>query len=248
MKIAICDDSRNDLRAIKGLLAEYTAGNESVRINAEYFTDPAELYGSIQNGERWDIYILDMLMPQKSGVDIGVLLRSANVKSPIIYITSSEDFALEAYGVHAVRYLLKPVEKELFIEALGYAVSCVSVRESPERDEVFLVKTKDGLTAVPYCEIEYIENYSRMLNIHLTNGKSVKSIFIRQSFENEISRVAQKREFFQVHKSFVVNLSRVDRLSPDKLVMESGAFVPVSKTRAAAVKREYLKFVADRYQ
>lgn len=247
MKAAVCDDSREDLKVIRELL-EKNGSSKSSEISADYFTDPAELYDRMREGDRWDIYILDMLMPKISGIDIGALLKSVNVKSPVIYITSSDDFALEAFGVHAIRYLIKPVQGELFYEALDYAVSCLPIAEHSENDGSFLVKTKDGLTAIPYSEIEYIENYSRVLNVHLTNGKKIKSIFIRQSFENEISRVAQKRNFLQVHKSFVVNLSRVDRLSSEVIVMESGASVPVSKTRSAAVKREYLKFIADRCQ
>ena len=82
--------------------------------------------------------------------------------SIFIYVTSSDDFALEAYGVRAVRYLLKPVREELFIEAMDYAVTDIS---KEKKETIYTVKTKEGLVSIPYSRIEYIENYSRTLHI-----------------------------------------------------------------------------------
>lgn len=244
MRVAVCDDSMEDLEEIKGLLAKYRETNKSVRLEIEYFTDSAKLYHQIQKGVQRDIYILDMIMSERTGIDIGTLIRSTNERSVIIYITSSDDFAFEAYGVHAVRYLLKPVREELFTEALDYAADILKEK----RDEVYTVKTKEGLVTVLYSKIEYIENYSRTLNICLTDGKNIQSIFLRKSFDEETRQIMENNSFIQVHKSFLVNLCHVDRLATGNIIMESGANIPVSKARAADVKREYLKFVSEQYQ
>lgn len=245
MKIVVCDDSMEDLEKIKGLLTKYMVTNKSVRLETEYFTDAAKLYHQIQEEAQSDIYILDMIMSERTGIDIGTLIRSTDERSVIIYITSSDDFAFEAYSVRAVRYLLKPVQEELFIEALDYAVSSIS-RET--KDAVYTVKTKEGLVSIPYSRIEYIENYSRTLNIRLTDKKSIQSIFLRKSFDEEIQQFIENGSFVHVHKSFLVNLCHVDKLASGNVIMESGAKVPVSKARTADVKREYLKFVSGQYQ
>ena len=166
-----------DLEKIKRLLTKYIENNDKIQFEAEYYLYSAELYRRIQARALGDIYILDMIMDGKTGIDIGALIRSIDKRSIIIYITSSDDFALEAYGVHAVRYLLKPVQEELFVEALDYAAA-------------------------------------------------------------DISRT----------KSFLVNLCHVDRLTPGNVLMKSGANIPVSKTRTADVKKEYLKFISEQYQ
>lgn len=245
MRVVVCDDSMEDLKKIKGLLTTYEEINKSVRLETEYFTDSAELYQKIQEEIQSDIYILDMMMSEKTGIDIGTLIRSTNESSVIIYITSSDDFAFEAYGVHAERYLLKPVREELFIEALDYAISSIS---KEKRDAIFTVKTKEGLVAVPYSKIEYIENYSRTLNIRLTDGKNVQSIFIRRSFDEEVRQLMEDNSFIQVHKSFLVNLRYVDKLASGNIIMESGAWIPVSKARIADIKKEYLTFVSKQYR
>lgn len=136
MKLVVCDDSMEDLEKIKGLLAKYTQINKSVRLETEYFKDSVELYRQIQAKMHSDIYILDMIMSRRTGIDIGTLIRSTDEKSVIIYITSSDDFAFEAYGVHAVRYLLKPVREELFIEALDCAVSGICSFPGEDRKSV----------------------------------------------------------------------------------------------------------------
>lgn len=245
MKVVVCDDSMEDLEKIRGLLTKYIETNKTIPLEAEYYIRSAELYHQIQKKERGDIYILDMIMSGKTGIDIGALIRSTDERSVIIYVTSSDDFAFEAYNVHAVRYLLKPVRDELFAEALDYAVAELS---KTKRDTVYTVKTRTGLVSIPYSRIEYIENYSRTLNICLTDQKTVQSIFIRKSFDEEIRQIVENGGFVQVHKSFLVNLCHVERLASGNVLMKSGANIPVSKTRTADVKKEYLKFVSEQYR
>lgn len=207
------------------------------------YTDALLLYREIKEKESADIYILDLLMDGKTGIDLGLEMRRSGGKSEIIYITSSDDFALDAYGVHAGRYLLKPVKKVDFFEALDHAISCVGVEE----EALFLVKTRDGLESAAYTQIEYVENSSRTLAVYLTDGRQIRSIFIRKSFEDEVWSLLSDRCFVQVHKSFVINLKYVRKLGQSAVVMESGREIPVSKSRMAEVKREYLSYALERY-
>lgn len=243
MKIVICDDSIEDMLKIETLLTKYSASFPDLNFTVEKYSDSDRLYRQIQNRELADIYLLDMVMPRKNGIDIAALLRKQGDGSVIIYITSSDEFALESYQVHAARYLLKPVRESDLFEALDFALS---LRES-KKGPAYPVKTKDGLISVPYSRIEYIENVSRTLEIHLTDGAVVRSIFIRKSFDQEITKLLENRNFLQVHKSFLVNLNSVSRLMPDNIVMESGKYIPVSKTRAPGVKKAYLLFVSEQY-
>ena len=115
MKIIICDDSIEDLIKIEKLLQKFLESLEDTDVMVEKFTNPSRLYDKISQKELADIYILDMLMKEKTGIDIGSQLRKISNKNVILYITSSDDFALDAYRVHAARYLLKPVREEDFL-------------------------------------------------------------------------------------------------------------------------------------
>ena len=240
MRITICDDSIKDLLYTEKLLLKYKSLYPDKDFELDTFSDPSRLYQKISSGKLTDIYILDMLMPRRTGIDIGNLIRTSGCESVIIYITSSEDYALDAYGVHAVRYLLKPIDENRLFEALDYSFSYAKLRV----DSLCLIKTKDGLLQRPYSKIAYVENAGRKLEVHMTDGEVLKSLFIRKSFEEETRDIAAQRNFLQIHKSFLVNLDHVKQLTPDSIIMESGKRLPVSRAKAANVKREYLLFVS----
>lgn len=244
MKITICDDSIKDLLAIEKLVLKYKSQGPDSEFVLEKFSDPSRVSAGIAKGKFSDIYILDMLMPGRTGIDLGRQLRNSGCNNVIIFITTSDDYALDAYGVQAIRYLLKPVNEGELFEALDYALSYMNVKTEP----LYLIKTTDGLVQRPYFKIEYIENSGRKLEVHLTDGEVLKSIFIRKSFEEEICEVADKNNFIQVHKSFLINMDYVQQLDQDYVLMESGAYLPVSKAKASAVKREYLLFVSRKYR
>ncbi len=240
MTITICDDSIKDLLHTEKLLLKYKSLHPDRNFELEKFSDPSRLYQQISAGKLTDIYILDMLMPRRTGIDIGNLIRTSGCESVIIYITSSEDYALDAYSVRAVRYLLKPVDENRLFEALDYSLSYTKLRV----DSLCLIKTKGGLLQRPYSKIEYVENAGRKLEMHMLDGEVLKSLFIRKSFEAETKEIAAQRNFLQIHKSFLVNLDHVKQLTPDSVIMESGKRLPVSRAKAANVKREYLLYVS----
>lgn len=243
MKIAICDDSMKDLTTLEGLLEKYKTLNPNAGFQLEKFSNSSALYEKIQKKELADIYILDILMSRATGIDLGNEIRKNSSESAIIYITSSDDFALDAFHIHAVRYLLKPVSEHQFFEALNYAFSYAELKKGP----LYPVKTKTGLQSVPYSKIEYVENASRMLNVHLTDGGTITSIFIRKSFEEELGELIHNSCFLQVHKSFLINLNHVKKLDRNTVLMGSGAIIPVSKKNTSNVKRQYLLFVSEQY-
>lgn len=243
MKIVLCDDNIQDLLKIEEMVLKYIMLCPDKNIELEKFSDASMLYYSIAEGDLADIYILDMLMPEMTGIDIGNRIRNSKGKSVIIYITSSDDYALDAYGVYALRYILKPVSEDKLFEALDYSL----FYKREKKDSVYLVKMKGRLAQVRYSEIEYIENANRRLEVHMVNGDMLKSLVIRKSFEEEIKEIANKNNFEQVHKSFLVNLDYVKQLTPNSIMMKSGRKLPISKARAAKVKREYLLFVSSKY-
>lgn len=244
MKIVACDDSVEDLLEIERLLLKYKRISPNVEFELELFLDACELSRKIQKGELADIYLLDMIMAEKDGIDIGSQIRRNGKENVIIYITSSADYALEAYGVRAVRYLLKPIDEEKFFEAVAYGAAFAKVKKDP----AFLVKTKEGLITVPFSRIEVIENAARRLELHLTNKEMIKSLIIRKSFDEEIREAAEDGDFLLVHKSFLVNMNYVKKLDKSDIVMEDGRRVPISRSKAADVKKAYFLFVAEKYQ
>ena len=125
LKIAVCDDEQLYLDKTRAMLEQYAAEHD-VEIAAEAISNPSALLDSIEAGERHDIYLLDIYMPGVSGMSVATDLRSKGVRSPIIFLTSSTEHAVEAFGVDATHYLLKPYTQQNFFAAMDKAMQSIS--------------------------------------------------------------------------------------------------------------------------
>ena len=120
MKIAICDDDKNELFHILSLLADYQIQKNTdfsykpFESSMELATNAAEerqisYRSSNAAEERYDIYLLDVVMPGLNGIELAKEIRSSDKAADIIFLTSSPEFAVESYTVKASNYLVKPV-------------------------------------------------------------------------------------------------------------------------------------------
>lgn len=245
MKITICDDSIEDLLHTDRLLEKYKKLNPFDDFDVEKYSDSAKLSFDIDKEKNFsDIFILDMLMPLQSGIDLAKLIRQKKEECTIIFTTSSEDYALQAFGVRAIRYLVKPLDEISFFEAINYALSFRNIK----KESLYPVKTKEGIQTISCFDIEYVENSSRIIQVYLNHGGIVKSVFIRKTFEEEAIDLIQNKNFIQVHKSFIVNMQYINKLLQDEIIMENGNHIPVSKKKSSEVKRIYLSYMTERYR
>lgn len=235
IKIAVCDDCPQDLREVCRLIElEYCT---------DVFSEAEKLLKSLEEGARYDIYILDMIMPQTNGISLAETIRQYEETSCIIFLTYSGEYALQAYGVNAIRYLLKPVKEEALREALHYAENLRSLNRD---DCVFWVKTAEGMIKVQIKDIVYVECSMRRMIIHTRDGREINSIFLRQSFEEEAAELLHMQNFLQTHKSYIVNMGYVDLIVTDRVILENKLEIPISKKRQGEAKRKFLQFLADR--
>ena len=237
LSIAICDDEMVEIKNI--IQALYIVLDEKVSL--DYYTDYNELLDACQAGKEYDIYFLDILMPGMTGINVAHLINEYNRDALIVFITSSREYALEAFGVKAVRYLLKPIEHNALKEAIDY---CKSLMKNTKK--TWLVKTQRGIVTIDMNDITYIESYNRAMNIHKSDGSTILSSSLRSSFEDALKEILENPVFIQVHKSYVVNMNYVDTYGSSLLYLEDGDEIPISKNKSKDVKTKFLKFMADR--
>ncbi len=240
IRVAICDDEPKTLQCLKEAVARY-GKRKNLDLAVELFASSRDLEAQIET-RPFQIYILDMLMPQMNGIELGQSVRKADAQAVIIYLTSTMDFAYQAFGVFAQRYLLKPLKEPELYEAMDFAAANIH-----KLHMALNVNTSDGIQRVFYHEIEYVENAARALHIFATDGKEIVSRLLRRSFENDMECLLQSREFIQTHKSFIVNLNYVKLYSQGQITMRSGAQIPVSKSRQSETKRAYLQYISEHY-
>lgn len=242
LTIAVCDDQEMDLKILELHLKEYRRQNRCGPFQVDWFTSSAELVERLREGRRYDLFILDMMMPEYNGVEVGRTIRADGLDGAIIYITATADFALDAIGVHPEQYLLKPLDPEALYQALDAVVG----RRQGRARQCLALKTREGIEQLPYGEIVCVEHAGRVMRVHTAAGDPRESVYLRSSFETLVQPVLQRPGFLMTHKSYVVNLAHVRALQASSCLTDTGLEVPVSRRNAAEVRQRYLRFLAGR--
>lgn len=214
MKIAICDDESLCLEQIKPVVQEYIKDNPEKGLNAEFFSYPDDILEAAEKCGGFDIYILDVIMPGMTGIEVGINLRNSGYDGKIIYLTSSEEFSLDAFRVKAFDYLIKPISKDIFYKTVTEAIA--SLRE--KKDKSFIVKLKDRSVKLTYDSIMYADLTRRTVCYHLVGGRTVESLTVRTTFSQAVADLLSDKRFAACGQSMVVNLDHVTEVENNAVV------------------------------
>lgn len=237
LQIAICDDQPQELSMIAAYTKEYCETNHIEAI-VRQFIHPDELLAA-REVMPFQIYILDVVMPMVNGIEAGKEIRKLDRKAQIIYITSEPSFALEAYSVNPVNYLIKPVGKQFLYDTLTFAIAQADLEDEP----TVSIKTKDGLCVLPLSFIACCEYANHTVVYTLTDGKTIQSVSSRTPFSVVVEPMLQDRRFLQPHSAFVVNMNRVTDFSKERFTLRGGATVPISAKQYSMVRDAYMDYL-----
>lgn len=241
IKLALCDDEAEQREGIGGLLREYAAARPALAVKLSVFSSGGELLKAAKECGGFDVYVLDVVMPGLSGIDVGVRLRELYSGGAIIYLTVSPEYAVDSYAARAFYYLMKPAEPEKLFQVLDQAASALE----KQRAACVAVRTKDGLARLRLDEITYAELAGRAVRYHLADGSSLDSVTVRSPFQEETGPLLADPRFFLCGASFVVNLFYVAAVEKGFLRMDSGTRVPLARGLAALAKRRWSDFWLD---
>ncbi|HWF87691.1 MAG TPA: LytTR family DNA-binding domain-containing protein [Pyrinomonadaceae bacterium] len=206
-----------------------------------------------------DLIFLDIQMPEMDGFDVLAHVGPEHIQA-IIFVTAFDQYALKAFDVHALDYLLKPFDDERFARALERAKSQIAAREinqlserllalleereterkGAKRDERYLtrlmIKAASRMMLLKVDEIDFIEADGNYAKLHV--GR--KTHLLREKM-NDLEGRLDPGKFVRIHRSIIVNLDRIKELHPHfngdyVVVLEDGRQLKLSRTR-----REHLE-------
>lgn len=111
LDLALCDDEAEQLDIVGRLLRDYVQARPELAIRLSVFSSGRDLLAAEEEGARFDICVLDVVMPELSGIELGIELRERGSASAIIYLTISPEYAVDSYAAKAFYYLVKPPER-----------------------------------------------------------------------------------------------------------------------------------------
>ena len=234
LRIAVCDDEEKHLNQTATLLNTYLRSRPCLSGQVESFRSGSALLARAENAGGFDIYVLDILMPELSGIDTGRRLRALGEGGEIIYLTSSNDFAADSYDVRAFFYLLKPVQENKLFQIVDGAVEKLNRR----RSNAIVVSTADGPRRILLEHIRYVERVGRFMRYYCTDSV-VDSQTIRVSFREMAIPLLADRRFYLCGASFVLNFQHVAGVNGQIALLDNGQAVTLPRTSATDFKKAW---------
>jgi two-component system LytT family response regulator len=233
------EPARNLLKAYLGkrddinLLAECENGFEGIKAISEY---------------RPDLVFLDIQMPKLNGFE---MLELLDEYPEIIFTTAYDQFAIKAFELNAVDYLMKPFSQDRFHQAIDKVIDRMIAKkgskpkldqlkkqvqeESLTHDRIF-VKTGNHIDVIPIEDIIYIQAQDDYVELHTPSGK-----FLKKETMNTMEKQLPSEIFSRVHRSSIINLSQIHKLEKYGkesylVILKNGEKVMVSKSRVKQLK------------
>jgi DNA-binding LytR/AlgR family response regulator len=177
-------------------------------------------------------------MPGISGIEVAGIIGKLYPQTKIVFLTSSRDYAIEAFSVQAVHYLIKPFQKKTFNEAVDRAFWEIKRKDTKQ----ISVKLSGGVvTKIDIEEIDYIENYAHEQNLYLKRGKKIVA---RQSlsFFLEALELLAPDQFIQPCKGYLVNMKAIRMVQQDGIELISGIKIPIARNNFRIIRDAYFDF------
>jgi two-component system, LytTR family, response regulator len=236
VRVLIVDDET----LARSLLTEQLAAMTGVEVVGE----AANGFDAVKLAEELtpDLMLLDVQMPKLSGFEVLELLGR---RAPaVIFVTAYDEFALRAFEVHAVDYLMKPVEPARLAAALERAAERIrAATEGPSPQQLansarppgrplerVVIRENARVHVVPVERIDYIEAQDDYVSF-ATGGTRLR----KQQTLGEIEKHLDPARFVRVHRSFILNLDRLARIEPYAkdswlVILADGSRLPMSRT------------------
>jgi DNA-binding LytR/AlgR family response regulator len=235
LQIAVCDDNVDELSNMAHLINLYKA---SKNFSCEYavFPNGFDLISNLEKGKRFDIYCLDIIMPGFTGIEVAKEIRGFDKTAPILFFTSSPEYALESYSVKAINYVLKPISKEKLFCTFDEMLE--QIKAEKEEDAV-IVKSNEGIQKILLSNLVFAEVIGRNVLYHLRSGKVIECT---ESFSSVCDNLMKYGCFIKPHRSYLVNMQYVDTIKNHQIILQTLSSVPVAQGKAREVKQQYLNY------
>lgn len=234
MKIAIVDDQEQDRAALAARLREYMTSRS---LSCEYveFSSAEQFLEEFRPGN-YTIVFMDIYMDELSGMDAARRVYLEDKECRIIFLTTTPDFSLQSYSVHAVYYLVKPLEQTAFEQALEF---CSLKSQDPVSS--LKIRSAGVEMSLDTSQIFYIEYKNRTTNIHLRDSVVPAS----GSFHSITSGLLPDRRFLLCIRGLMVNMEHIVCQDDDTFLLTNGERVPINIRNKKAIGQSYRSYVFE---
>lgn len=241
MRIAICDDEELCRTEVLAMTKEYSEQHTGQHIEFAVFSNAEDLLEAAKKIGGFDVYLLDIVMPFMNGIVLGVELRKQGYDGKIIYLTSSEEYAIESFQAKPFHYILKPFERAALWATLDEALESVFT----QKRRSIIVRTQESSIKLNLDSILWAELNRRAVVYHLNGGKTVKSVQIRTSFTEAVQELLKDSRFLLCGASMAVNLQHITSVENEALVFKNTFRAYLGKKACREVRSAWFDYAFD---
>lgn len=235
IEIALCNDNKEDIELIKSFAERFAAENTEFPIRLSTFDSAEELIKAFGENRGFDLYMLDVMLPGMSGIQLAEKIRGHDDRSEIVFLTVSREYAVDAFTVRASGYLLKPVSRTSFDEEVLRAVQ----KLTHEKSAAITVKTKDGLRRIQLHKLVMIESFNHTRVITLSDGDVLEtSAALSELFDS----LSVHDNFYMPHRAYIVNLDYSMGIKRYELLMFGNRRIPIPRRQYSAMRELFSNY------
>ncbi|MCD8155426.1 MAG: LytTR family DNA-binding domain-containing protein [Clostridiales bacterium] len=224
MHIAVCDDSRLSQALFINALHEWNPEQD-----AECFARGADLLKAMREQSLFDIVFLDICLPDENGIEIAEEIRTLSPRTGLVFITNSLDYAVDAWSLNALHYLVKPVTAE----GIGEAFQRLKSISSESHPVLFLNIGKESYM-IYLDEIVYIGSSRHAKEIHLTNGNVIRVWMGFQELEERLDE-----RFLKLNRGTIANMEHIRRMGKEYCLLDDGTRFDFPRRKRESVQEAY---------
>lgn len=234
LRIGICEDEPADLAHLREVMEGVLAELEIAAVT-EIYDSGERLLAAIQSGVCYDLLLLDIYMEGLDGIATARQARMLLPRVQLAFLTTAREFAIDAFDLDAVHYLLKPVEAK----GLRVLFERYFSRVRRPVKMLCLENAKDALH-LPMQRINKVQSANRGVDIYLE--QETQPLFFAATFASTEEKL-DPRQFLRLSRGLIVNMAFILSLDDDTCRLKDGTEVLISRREKAEVRRRYNDFM-----
>lgn len=225
MRVAICEDQSRELDKVRRAAETYFSAKAGEPAEIFACGSAAEFAAHLDEAGVPDIALLDIFLPEASGIRIAQEMRLRQDHTEIVFLTSSKEFAFAAFAVRAVHYLVKPYTQAQFDGAMDRAMANLRAKRPKT---ICLTVAGGNVQTVDIDAILFIEGMGNERIVCTTRGNFVERKRRLKEFAEELERLSPG-QFVAAYRGYIVNQAHIRCIDAEVIRLTDGSFVPIRR-------------------
>lgn len=234
-QIALCDDEQLEVIKTQKMLSNYKKLHPELDFEVGTFENAEELLLKVKSGYNPDLILMDIYMKGKTGIEAARELHEMGDKGRVIFLTTSQEHALEAFRVEAAQYLVKPVSEVEFYSLLDKQIRILC----EERQKYVALQVEGRTLRVMVRDIVYCEAQGKRQYLHLSDDTQ---LCVHLSMAGLEELFLPYEEIIRLGKWYIINMDHVEGLDSHSVQMDNGMELYLPRGAYQSLRKHYITY------